>query len=128
MVTRRTVLAAGGGVVVLGAAGYLGSLAWCNATSVASLPLERLDVALADIREPARIGRAFRDREGAAGVEAALRARPALLEAMALDCPETRRTALRTAFREGFAAGDVVTADRWVVSRAECVVAALRNA
>ncbi len=114
--------------MALGLAGIGGSLVWCNSTTLASLPLERLDVALADIRDAARIGRAFRAAEGPPGVEAAFLDRPALLQAMTLDCDETRRAALRTAFRDGFRAGDVVTADRWVVSRAECVVAALRAA
>lgn len=128
MISRRTVLATGGGVVALGIAGIGGSVPWCNGATLAALPLERLDVALADIRDAARIGQVFRETEGEAGIEVAFRDRPALLEAMTLDCDETRRAALRATFRDGFRAGDVVTADRWVVSRAECVVAALRAA
>lgn len=127
MISRRTVLTAGVGVVALGVAGIGGSLLLCRRESLAALPLERLDVALADIRAATRIGRAFRDREGQAGVEAAFLGQQGLLDAVALDCDETRRKALRATFRAAFRAGDVVTADRWVVSRAECVVAALRT-
>jgi hypothetical protein len=128
MTTRRTLLAAGGGLVALGLAGMGGSLVWCNRASLAALPLDRLDVALADMPWAARIGRAYREAEGIADIEAAFLGRPALARATLIDCDSTRRTALRTAFREGFRSGDVVTLDRVLVSRAEGVVAALRAA
>lgn len=125
--TRRTVVLGAGGLAVLAAAGYGGSLTVCGGMDLAALvPLDRLDVALAEIRAPERIGRAWRNREGLAATEAAFLASPDLIRAAATECSETRRALFRERFRADFAAGDVAIADRWVVSRAECLVAALR--
>lgn len=127
ILTRRTVVLGAGGLAALAAADYGGSLAVCGRVDIAALlPLDRLDVALAGMRAPERIGRAWRSREGLAATEAAFLASPDLLRAAATECPETRRVLFRSRFRADFAAGDVVIADRWVVSRSECLVAALR--
>jgi hypothetical protein len=126
ILTKRVFLAGGGGIVLAGALGVGGSLVACNSTRLATLPLERLDVALLDIREPGRIGRAWRTRVGLPAVEAGFLARPGLVAALAPDCAETRRARIRAEVRADFAAGDVVVADRWVVARSECLIAALR--
>lgn len=125
--TRR-ILIAGGGVVVLGtAAAAAGSLVFCARESrLAGLPLERLDVALADIAAPDRLARALRAAERPEAIEAAFLGRGDLLETLRVDCPESRRAAIRSAFREDFRRGDVVVADRWIVARAEGLIAALR--
>lgn len=128
ILTKRAFLAGGGGIVLAGALGFGGSLVACNLGRVAALPLERLDVALLDIRAPGRIGRAWRARVGLPAVEAEFLGRPALVAALGPDCAETRRARIRAEVRADFAAGDVVLADRWVVARSECLIAALRAA
>ena len=128
MLSRRTFFAAGGGLVALGAAAFGGSLVYCGRESFAALPLERLDVALADIRAPERIGRSYLAAVGRTSVEEGVLGKAGLLDALRRDCPETRRADIRAQFRADFAAGDVVVADRWVVSRSECLVAAVRAA
>lgn len=125
--TKRSFLVGGGGLLMLGV-GFGGSLLACNRTRIAALPLERLDVALLDIRAPERIGSAYRAQVGLPAVEAAFLGKRGLVEAIAHECPETRRGRIRTEIRADFTAGDVVVADRWVMARSECLIAALRSA
>lgn len=128
ILSRRTFFAAGGSLVALGLVGFGGSAIWCGRESLsATLPLERLDVALADIAAPTRIGQAYLAREGHAAVEAMFLAKTDLVTALAIECPETRRGRIREVARADFSAGDVVIADRWIVARSECLVAALRH-
>jgi len=124
--TRRIFIAAGG-LVILGGAAFGGSAIWCaRGRDAAALPLDRLDVALGDIREPGRIARAWRAAAGGDETAAELLRRPAILEAMVPDCPETRRGLIRAGVRAEFAAGDTVVADRLIVARSEALIAALR--
>jgi hypothetical protein len=130
--TRRVLIAGGGTLLVGTAAAAGGSLVFCQRrrTRAAALPLERLDVALADMRAPDRLARALRRAAPPGRVEEALEEalleRPAVTGCLSLECDATRRGALRAAFRDEFRRGDTVVADRWIVARSEAVVAALR--
>jgi hypothetical protein len=125
--TRRVLIAGGGAVVLAGAAAAGGGLALCGAGSrLAGLPLERLDVALLDIRAPDRICQALREASPPAALEEAFLRRADLLEVLRFDCEATRRGALRMAVREDFRRGDILVADRLIVARSEALIAALR--
>ena len=125
--TKRAFLAGAIGFAGFGLLGFGGSVIVCNRKRLSALPLERLDIALVDIRAPERIGGAYRAQVGLAAVEAAFLGNPGLLAAIASDCPETRRGRIRTVIRADFVAGDVIVTDRWVVARSECLIAALRS-
>jgi hypothetical protein len=126
--TRRVLIAGGGTLLVGTAAAAGGSLVFCQRrrTRAAALPLERLDVALLDIRAPDRICQALREASPPAALEEAFLRRADLLEVLRLDCDATRRGALRMAVREDFRRGDILVADRLIVARSEALIAALR--
>lgn len=128
MIARRGLLVTAGSLAVLGAGGIGGSLVWCNQRTLSALPLERLDIVLSDIPEAGRIGRVFLEQHGPQQVAAAFLEQADMQSALSLTCDATRRTALRAAFRADFARGDSLTLEGWVVSRSECLVAALRTA
>jgi hypothetical protein len=123
-ITRRGVLI--GTVALIGIAAGASVLACRPATGgQAALDPERLRVALADIIAPERIGQAYRAGRTHADLEAELAARPRLVVAAAQGCPTTLRDAVRAEVQEEFRRGDVVIADRFVVARSECILAAL---
>jgi hypothetical protein len=123
-ITRRGVLL---GTVALIGTGAGASVLACRpgADGQAVLDPERLRVALADIIAPERIGRAYRADRTRADLEAELAARPRLVAASAQGCPATLRDAVRDEVQEEFRRGDVVIADRFIVARSECILAAL---
>ena len=125
-ISRRAVLLTLGGVAGVVVAGVGASVVVCNARSEATaLSLERLDVALAEMPGAARIARAVRAAtEQAELIEQFIAKRP-LVSALAIDCPASRLQAINAQIRADFDADDVVVADRWVVSRSECLIAAL---
>ncbi|MEM6890611.1 MAG: hypothetical protein AAF636_21135 [Pseudomonadota bacterium] len=127
MIARRGLLMTAGSLAALGAVGIGGSLVWCNQRSVAALPLDRLDIVLSDIPDAGRIGRAFLAEHGAEQVAAAFLDQADMQSALSLTCDATRRSALRAAFRADFARGDCLTFEGWILSRSECLVAALRT-
>jgi hypothetical protein len=117
-----------GGIAALGA----GSLWACNRGLLAAGPglapaeaARRLAEALPEVFEPARLAAHWHEGGSPAALTRALEARPRVRDALAADCPAIRRTLLREAIAADFAAGDIVIADRLVVSRTECLVAAL---
>lgn len=127
MIGRRALLLSGG-ALTLGLTGAVSASLWAcasRADGIASLPYERLNVVFADILGVNSVGRAIRERVTFEEVEASFFSQPLLVSAMLVQCDESRRKAFRGAFREGFRSGDVLTVDRWVLSRAECTIAAL---
>jgi len=50
-----------------------------------------------------------------------------LSEVLQITCPATRREQLRARIREDFAQNEVEICNRWVLSRTECLIAALRT-
>jgi hypothetical protein len=123
-ITRRGVVL---GTVALVGTGAGASVLACRpgADGQAGLDPARLRVALADIVAPERIGRAYGAGRARAALLAEFAARPGLVTAAAQDCPATLRSLLRDQVRADFRTGDVVVADRFVVARSECIVAAL---
>lgn len=117
-------LAAGlGGVAMLGA----GSLAVCTrrtAALEAPAMAARLAEALDAVFQPARLAAAWSGQDAAA-LAAEVAACPDLCAAARADCPATRRVLLEARFARDFAEGRVELVDRLVVSRTECLVAAL---
>ena len=93
--------------------------------ATATLDPERLRVALADIIAPERIGRAYRAARDTSTLTAEFASKPGLVAAAAQECPATLRTQLQAQITEDFRRGDVVVADRFVVARSECILAAL---
>ncbi|MFV0359649.1 hypothetical protein [Tropicimonas sp.] len=124
---RRLFLFSAAGLAAAGVLGFAASARYCDRRVLARLHLlDRLDVAVADIAGAAEIGRSYRARVGDGTLLSELGARPALLEALEYTCPETRRALVRRQFREDFRTGDILVENRWVVSRSECIIAALR--
>ena len=118
--------------VVLGTAALIGTGAGASVLACrpgtdgqAALDPERLRVALADIIAPERIGRAYGAERTRHDLLAELEACPGLVRAAAQTCPATLRGLLRDQVREDFRNGDVLVADRFVVARSECILAAL---
>lgn len=127
--TRRAFLVSLAGLCGLGVAGALGSLRYCARRSTATAArLDRLDVALARIHAPRTIGRAYRAGMDEPSLLAQLAGKPGLAAAMEIDCPATRAVAIAEQIRSDFRDGDVRIEGRWVVSRSECIIAALRSA
>lgn len=123
ILSRRAVLTGASGIVGLGLAGTGLSVVACSSTDTASLRAA-FAVALADVFRPERIGPAFRASEAGQDLAAAFDARPDLLAATRISCPVMRRDQLAEAIRRDFRNGDIVVADRVVVSRTECLIAA----
>ncbi|MEJ6396202.1 hypothetical protein V8J82_23310 [Gymnodinialimonas sp. 2305UL16-5] len=122
---RRNILI--GAVIVVGGGGMASALACRPDAESAALgeQLDRLRAALDDIVAPERIGRAYRAERGLSAVTAEFLDTPYLSMAAAYDCPAALRAHLRDQIRADFVAGDVVVADRFVVARSECILAAL---
>lgn len=90
-----------------------------------SLDLDRLRDILAEIRLPARIGRACREGKDTGALLMEFAAVPGLRAAAAHSCPDAARAILRAQARKDFRRGDVVVTDRLVMARSECIIAAL---
>jgi hypothetical protein len=129
-ITRRLLLGTAG-VVALGALAYGGGRVACrfvprNHPDFFSL----LDIAPDDAAGRA-IGRAALAAPGLpsdlAGLQRALTARPLIREALATDCPTTRRTLVQDQCAADFAAGRYVTLDGWVLSETEASLCAARS-
>lgn len=122
---RRAFLTAGLGLAGLSVLGYGGSLVGCRMAGVETALLKPLMIGLRNMRMPDRVGRAWLAEESAETAAAALRARRDLMHA-ALKVDDTdRMRVLAVAIRDEFSRGDVVVADRFVVSRTEARLAAL---
>lgn len=122
-VTRRGVLI--GMVAILGSAATASVLACRPGTGTAALDLDRLRLALSDIMAPERVGHSYRQDRDTATLLEEFGARPALAAAASLDCPDMLRSRIRAVAQEDFRTGDIVIADRFVMARSECIVAAL---
>ena len=124
--TRRRLLAVGGGAVVLGTGAALGSIPVCNAVRAdLGRAAERLAVALPDIHAPERLADWWLTTQDAAELPGLLDAHAGLDEARRVSCAATRRSVIASHVRADFRAGDILLADRIVTSRTECLVAAL---
>lgn len=121
--TRRGVLIGTAAIVATGAAAS--ALACRPRVQDAALDPGRLRVVLAHIHAPERVGRAYRLGRDTGILLAELEARAGLCEVAAASCPEAARAALRVQVAEDFRRGDVVVADRLVMARSECILAAL---
>jgi hypothetical protein len=125
LVTRRSVLIAATGIVVL-AGGTLGVGALdCDWSEASAAGADRLFSAIPDIVDPLAIGSAYVAANSPQSIARELLARDALLAAARPDCPERRRNLAGQAFREDFRDGNIVLVEQWVISRSECLVAAL---
>lgn len=122
-VTRRFILGSGVTLVVVGAGSYLGC---ALLPSDEAAGFERLDVMLADIIDPARIGRAARATIGWDVLRSEAHANLCIVEAMRIDCAVTRRAHLQAGSRVDFANNKIVLCDRFVTSYTETIVAGLR--
>ncbi len=87
--------------------------------------VRRLFAAIVDIVEPETVGAAYAAGHAREDVMRQLAGKDRLLAAAGVLCDESRRAELRESFREDFCAGDVLVADRWVVSRSECIITSL---
>jgi hypothetical protein len=128
--SRRALLWGSAGTLAAVAALGAGSLVACN-RRLADAGLDpaeaatRLAEALDEVFAPARLAAHWGDDGAPAALLDALRHRPRIREALATDCPATRRALLRAEIRDDFAAGDICLVDRLVVSRTEAMVARL---
>lgn len=122
-VTRRGVLI--GAIALLGGTATASVLVCWPNTEMASLKLERLRAALVDMVAPERIGQAYRQTRDTATLLEEFAARPDLVAAASSSCPDTLRGLVRTLVQQDFKTGDIVIADRFVMARSECIVAAL---
>ena len=127
LITRRGVLltlaGGAGGVALIGA----GSLVACNRTVTADARAvtERLAATLPEVFAPDRLARHWPGPAGADALTHEILRRPGLVAAMEMDCIASRRAAVRAEFAREFAVGDIVVADRLLVARSECLIAAL---
>lgn len=121
--TRRFFVGSGLTIAAVG-----GTSLWaCSAGQQAqSAHLDRLDILLADMVEPARVGKAFRRDLGQDRLHEAAAHNSHIVEALKHTCVSSRRDLLRQGVRDDFAQGRVVLCDRFVLSETECVVAGLR--
>ena len=122
---RRTILGGLLGAVGIGAAGYGGSLGACALARRDVAMLKPLLIALDGLQTPERIGQAWLAEEDPATTAAALLADRTLVQATLIPDPEARRAQVMALIQDQFARGDIVVADRWVVSRIEARLAAL---
>lgn len=121
--TRRVVLGAGATVLFLGA----GSRVACHRKSIQiSQSYHRLDVLLADMAEPRRIGFTIRSEIGIERLYDYAANNTFIAEAVDLVCAESRLSVLRNGIREDFRKEEIVLCDRFVLSMTECLVAGLR--
>ncbi len=123
-VKRRWLLGGALGCLGAGVLGYGGSVAACSLHERRTALIWPLLDVLGDVHAPERIGRAWRDVETDAEIEAALLARGDLAGAALIAEPLRRRTRLGELIRTDFAKGDTVVADRWVVTRLEARLSA----
>ncbi len=129
-ITRRLLLGTAG-VAAFGAVGYIGSRGVCrfvprNHPNFFSLlemvpqepaPLRIGAAALAGGELPADLG-ALAERLGA---------RPLIREALATDCPTTRRSLVQDQCATDFAEGRTMVVDGWVLSETEASLCAARR-
>ena len=125
MTPRRALLGGMLGVVGAGAVGYGGSLAACSVMQRDIAMLKPLLIALDGLLAPERIGQAWLKEEPHAITVSALLADSAVIHATLIPDPEARRVQVAGLIQEEFARGDIVVADRWVVSRMEARLAAI---
>lgn len=124
MIGRRF-LVGGLGLLGLGAVGYGGSLAICRLGGTDMAMLRPLFAGLGGMRTPERVGKAWLDHEQTEEIARALLAHPDLMRAVLIPQEAARQRELAWIIRAEFARGDIVVADRWVVSRTEARLAAL---
>lgn len=91
----------------------------------ARLPIDRLDVLLANIPDARRLGASYRLTHRRDHIKRQVALRPELAAALAVDCPVTRLGHLKAIVREDFAAQRIRVENNWVVSDTECLVAGL---
>ncbi len=126
--TRRALLGSVG-VVALGALAYGGSRVACR-----YVPRNHPDFfSLIDVPDAPvvrRIGALALDHAGGAGgldaLAAALAERPLIREALATDCPTTRKGLVQDACAADFAEERTVVVDGWVLSETEAALCAGR--
>lgn len=87
---------------------------------------ERLDILLADICDPVRIGLACRSRRNVQELMQEAESNVHISSALRIGCSATRREIFKSRVRVDFAARDIVLCDRFVVARTEFIVAGLR--
>ena len=127
LITRRGLLltlAGGlGGITLIGA----GSRVACNrmTTADAGEVVRRLAATLPEVFDPDRLARHLGHPGGEASLVSEILSRPGLVAALETDCIARRRAEVRAQFAREFAAGDIVVADRLLVARSECLIAAL---
>jgi hypothetical protein len=91
----------------------------------AAVDLDRLRGILAEIHAPERVGSAYRHGKDTNALLAEFEARPGLQEIAQHGCPATARSALRAEVARDFRNGDLIIADRLLMARSECILAAL---
>lgn len=122
-ITRRFIL---GGTAAIAAGSAVSVLSCRPRLDMAIAPdLDRLRFGLADIVAPERVGWAYRATRTQEHLLLEAAAKPGLVSACNETCPTAIRAALRRQAAEDFQVADVVLADRFVVARSECIVAAL---
>lgn len=87
---------------------------------------ERLDILLADICDPVRIGLACRSRHNVNELKQEAERVVHIANALQIGCSATRRDVLKSSIRDEFAARDLVLCDRFVIARTEFIIAGLR--
>lgn len=115
---------AGAAAVVAGGAA---SLVACRPARDVAVTLDpiRLRFGLADILAPERVGAVYRAGRNREQLLAEANAKPGLLDACSQDCPVAIRATLRMQSTEDFRQNDILVADRFIVARSECIIAAL---
>ncbi len=119
--TRRIFLGTG-----LSAASLVGfSLLACGERDETAA-FERLDILLADICNPVRIGLACRSQHSLSELKQEAERIVHIASALKIRCSSTRKVALKTSIQDEFAARDLVLCDNLVIARTEFIVAGLR--
>jgi len=120
---RRIFMTGGLGVIGISAFGYGGSLAACRLAGNDTALLKPLLIGLGALPAPDRVGSAWLERESAPAAAAALLARRELFRAAILPDDALRKAEVVAVIQADFAKGDVVVADRFVISRTEARLA-----
>ena len=127
LLSRRNVVVAGGGAVLIGAAGVAASGFACSMTDGRQAwirDLSRLFAAIPDMAAPQAVGRVYGAEHGPEMLLAQLSAEGPLKDASQITCEATRCAAIQETFRQDFTRGRIVVADRWIVARSEALISA----
>src|SRR6056297_3461809 len=87
---------------------------------------ERLDVLLADICDPVRVGTVCRSVYNISELKKQAESKVHIATSLRIGCQQARLTTLKQGIREEFASRDIIVCDRFVLAHTEYIIAGLR--